>query len=104
MIVYGTVARWMEYFPVNTKRQAELSGKPAEQIKKEVHDQQTVLHALLIEKKSFNEVLRHFNIVFNYVEKEVLLTKNRFFSEPYRFTPPPGYENPANEEIPIIKR
>lgn len=57
VIVYGTVARWMEYFPVNTMRQAELSGKPAEQIKKEVHDQQTVLHALLIEKKSFNEII-----------------------------------------------
>ncbi len=51
-----------------------------------------------------NEVLRHFNIVFNYVGKEVILTKNRFFSESYRFTPPPGYKNPNSEEIPMIER
>ncbi|MDQ7825222.1 MAG: aspartyl protease family protein [Candidatus Eremiobacteraeota bacterium] len=57
VIVYGTVARWLEYFPVNTMRQAELSGMPAEQIKKRVHDQQAVLHALLVEKKSFNEII-----------------------------------------------
>ncbi len=57
VIVYGTVALWLEYFTENTMRQAALSGDTKEQIDKKAHDQQAVLHALLIERKSYEEIM-----------------------------------------------
>jgi hypothetical protein len=36
-----------------------------------------------------NEVLRRFNLIFNYPKKEVIVTKNSSFSEPFVFLAPP---------------